>query len=134
MSSSKSRARAKNPLSARVSLPRCSPRAKRVSASSSRRKGGRLPNQETMSKAQSSKLKAQTLNLLWRVSVSTSVEAEDAISALFGELFPEPALAYTDARTGRTVVAVYCPGRARPRPQIVGELRKGIERIRACSL
>jgi len=74
------------------------------------------------------------LNLLWRVSVSTSVEAEDAISALFGELFPEPASAYTDARTGRTVVAVYCPGRARPRPQIVGELRKGIERIRACSL
>jgi ribosomal protein L11 methyltransferase len=69
---------------------------------------------------------------LWRVSVATSAEAEEAVRELFAELFVQPASAYTDAETGRTAVAIYCE--TPPLSNEVAELRAGLRRIRGCGL
>jgi len=44
---------------------------------------------------------------LWRLSITTTPEAEDAISELVGKLFEVPASSYTDAVTRKATVSVY---------------------------
>jgi hypothetical protein len=41
---------------------------------------------------------------LWRITVTTTPEAEDAVAELLGGAFGEPATSYTDAETRQTVV------------------------------
>jgi ribosomal protein L11 methyltransferase len=49
---------------------------------------------------------------MWRVSVRTTPEAEDAIGELLGRTFAQPVSAYTDAETGATVVSLYLRSKA----------------------
>jgi ribosomal protein L11 methyltransferase len=44
---------------------------------------------------------------LWKVSIRTSPEAEEAVTELLGHAFKEPVSSYTDVRTLRTTVTVY---------------------------
>ena len=44
---------------------------------------------------------------LWRVSILTSPEAEDATSQLLGEIFQEPAVVYHDFETDNTVASLF---------------------------
>jgi len=44
---------------------------------------------------------------LWRVSVSTTPEAEEAVAELLGSEFKQTAVSYTSTRTLKTFVAVY---------------------------
>jgi ribosomal protein L11 methyltransferase len=74
-------------------------------------------------------MNAQKQARLWKVSVQTSAEAEDAVAELLGATFGQAACSYTDAETGKTAVSVYVPelteGSARKR----SELALGLERI-----
>ena len=70
---------------------------------------------------------------LWRVSLETTVEAEEAIAALFESLFAQTPSIYTDAESGRTTCTVFVakkPGRL----ALGKELGRGILRIRECGL
>ncbi len=71
---------------------------------------------------------------LWKVSVTTSTEAEDAVAALLVEVLGEPASSYNDLATGRTTVTAYL--RERPRASLgwQAELRARLKRARACGL
>jgi ribosomal protein L11 methyltransferase len=44
---------------------------------------------------------------LWRISINTAPEAEDAVAETFGRVFNTPASTYTDVRTGRTTVSMF---------------------------
>jgi len=44
---------------------------------------------------------------LWRISVTTTREAEEAVAERLGNTFGQPASSYTDAETLQTVVSVY---------------------------
>lgn len=44
---------------------------------------------------------------LWKVSLVTSAEAEDAVQDCLAEVLKQPAWSYTDARTHRTTVSAY---------------------------
>jgi ribosomal protein L11 methyltransferase len=44
---------------------------------------------------------------LWRLSVATTPEAEEAVTELLGLRLEEPVSSYTDVRTGRTTVSIY---------------------------
>jgi ribosomal protein L11 methyltransferase len=44
---------------------------------------------------------------LWRLSIATSLEAEDAVTELAGRLIGQPASAYFNVETGVSVVSVY---------------------------
>src|SRR5690349_17146501 len=49
-------------------------------------------------------MKRQTL---WRISVSTSAEAEDAVAEMLERVFRCPAAIHTDLRTRRTTVSIF---------------------------
>jgi ribosomal protein L11 methyltransferase len=73
----------------------------------------------------------QTMNrsVLWKISVTTVPEAEDAVTHLLESAFGQPVSSYTDAETGIVVVSVYVPTRpdwSRARQK---ELALGLRRI-----
>ena len=69
---------------------------------------------------------------LWKISVTSSPEAEEAVLNLFENVFGEPACSTTDARTGKTIVSSYLRGK--PTQAKISELRAGLERIKASGL
>jgi len=77
---------------------------------------------------------AGTMKSLWKVSVRTSVEAEDAVAELVRRRFGQPTSTYRELATGRTTVTAYLPNKpdwsAKPR----AELRRDLDRLRACGL
>ena len=69
---------------------------------------------------------------LWRISVATTPEAEDAIVELLQRLLGPGATAYTDLETGRTTVALYLA--RKPEPALHATLSAGLADIRRCGL
>jgi ribosomal protein L11 methyltransferase len=76
----------------------------------------------------------KTTKSLWRVSVTTVPEAEDAISELLATVAGQPVSSYFDMETGVTMVAAYC----RQKPVRPAEWREkilfGLGRIENCGL
>ncbi len=73
-------------------------------------------------------------DLLWRISVTTTPEAEDAVAEWLARTFAQPASAYTDVETGQTTVSVYLGERPdRSRAARAG-LRLGLEHMAGSGL
>ena len=71
---------------------------------------------------------------LWRLSITTSAEAEEAVAELFGQVLNEPFCSYTDVRTGRATVTAYLKNRkawTRARREM---LRAALDQVRTCGL
>ena len=71
---------------------------------------------------------------LWKISVTTTTEAEAAVVELLSRVFDSAASAYTGAESRRTTVAVFCE---RPRPALEANresLRTGLRQIKSCGL
>jgi len=72
--------------------------------------------------------------MLWKISVTTAPEAEDAVTDWLAGAFGQPVSSYTDAETGIAVVSVYVPTRpdwSRARQK---ELALGLRRIASSGL
>jgi ribosomal protein L11 methyltransferase len=70
---------------------------------------------------------------LWRVSVATSLEAEDAVAEMLGELFGSATATYFNLETGVSTVSVFRDQKVdsrKSRQKIAGELK----RIENCGL
>jgi ribosomal protein L11 methyltransferase len=68
---------------------------------------------------------------LWKLSVCTTPEAEEAVMELLPRLFSYPASSYTDVETGRVLVSAYLPQRP---AHYQTALREGLARARKCGL
>jgi ribosomal protein L11 methyltransferase len=75
-----------------------------------------------------------TARLLWQVSVATSIEAADAVSAWLESTFAQPACSYTDERSRLTTVTVCLAQRPDWSAARRVELAGGLRQIRACGL
>ena len=77
------------------------------------------------------KTKSKTL---WRVSIVTTPEAEDAVAELLGSALHQPAAIYFDLETGASTVAVYL----QQKPVLPRDIREiiteGLKRINRCGL
>jgi ribosomal protein L11 methyltransferase len=71
---------------------------------------------------------------LWRVSIATSAEAEDAASELLAETFGQPVSSYRDFETGRTRVTAYLPRNPGRNGSWRTDLQERVRRARACGL
>jgi ribosomal protein L11 methyltransferase len=71
---------------------------------------------------------------LWRISVTTSAEAEDAVAELLQGIFTRPAATYTNEETKVGVVSVYCQKRSEWTPRKKKELAGGLKQIQAGGL
>ena len=96
----------------------------------------------------------KTNKSLWRVSIVTTPEAEDAVSELLGAVLGRPVSSYFNLETGVSTVTVYLPqkfmnlgapasrrrvssmpaGRRRSQKQVRREILDGLERIINCGL
>jgi ribosomal protein L11 methyltransferase len=75
-----------------------------------------------------------TPRALWQVSVATSVEAQEAVSAWLESTFGQPACCYTDVQSQATTVAVWLRERPDWSSACRRELAAGLRQIRACGL
>jgi ribosomal protein L11 methyltransferase len=72
--------------------------------------------------------------MLWRICVTATPEAEDAVSELLGRTFAQPASSYTDVETRVTVVSVYLRHKADWSQTGRAALALGLERIASSGL
>jgi ribosomal protein L11 methyltransferase len=71
---------------------------------------------------------------LLQVSVSTAIEAEDAVAELLGRIFARSPVAYFDEATRKTAVSVYCEHQDEWNPARRAALRDGLREIRSGGL
>lgn len=71
---------------------------------------------------------------LWKISVSTSAAAEDAVAQLLERLFGQPASLYADARKQSVVATVYVPKASECSAARSIALRTGLRGIREAGL
>jgi ribosomal protein L11 methyltransferase len=69
---------------------------------------------------------------LWRVSITTTPEAEDAIAEMLGAVLSRAAVSYHDLETGVSTVTVYCE--SRPAAGVHKTIAAGLEQIKKCGL
>ncbi|HEU6448610.1 MAG TPA: 50S ribosomal protein L11 methyltransferase [Verrucomicrobiae bacterium] len=69
---------------------------------------------------------------LWKISVATTLEAEDAVAEMLSQSFNSPASAYFDIEKQTSIVSVFSP--KKNWREMRGELRDGLKRIKDCSL
>jgi ribosomal protein L11 methyltransferase len=70
---------------------------------------------------------------LWRISVTTSLEAEDAVAELLGSHFGVAAATYFNLETGVSIVSVFRDQKPEAR-KVVTELLAGLQHIAGCGL
>ncbi|HEV2328244.1 MAG TPA: 50S ribosomal protein L11 methyltransferase [Verrucomicrobiae bacterium] len=73
-----------------------------------------------------------TRRRLWAVSVVTTLEAEDAVAEMLGELFGCPASSYFDFEFQTSRVTVYIDGRVDPNAR--QKVNEGLGRIKDCKI
>ena len=71
---------------------------------------------------------------MWKLSITTTLEAEDAVTELLGSAFAQTATAHTDFTTNRTTVAIYCDVRPAGPSAKISKLRDGLAQIKRCGL
>ncbi len=70
---------------------------------------------------------------LWKISATTTSEAEEAVAELLQNVFAQPPSSYADQRTGAITVSVYL--KARPDwPAKRARILRGLARARRCGL
>ena len=70
---------------------------------------------------------------LWRVSVATSLEAEDAVAEMLGTLFDTAAAAYFNLESGISTVSVFRDQKPDTK-NLKAEITAGLKRIFQCGL
>jgi ribosomal protein L11 methyltransferase len=76
----------------------------------------------------------KTTKPLWRVSVTTSLAAEDAVMELLGSIFGAAAAAYFNLETGVSIASVYLTGKNNPSADKRAAILAGLERMKQFGL
>ncbi|HXI72687.1 MAG TPA: 50S ribosomal protein L11 methyltransferase [Verrucomicrobiae bacterium] len=76
----------------------------------------------------------KTNKTLWRISVTTTLEAEDAVAELLGGIFGQPASSHFNVETLVSVVSVFAPQKTILAGDIRGQVSAGLKRIKSCGL
>jgi ribosomal protein L11 methyltransferase len=71
---------------------------------------------------------------LWRIAVTTSPEAEDAVAELLSATLGRPAVSYFDNESGASTVTVYLQRKLHSSRKVRKEISAGLKRIRGCGL
>ena len=69
---------------------------------------------------------------LWKISVTTTAEAEDAIGELLGSLLEHPVSSWFQVKTGLSTVSAFCE--QKPAEGVREKISAGLKRIKNCGL
>jgi ribosomal protein L11 methyltransferase len=76
----------------------------------------------------------KTSKPLWRISIQTTLEAEDAVAELLGVTFSQPASSHFNVETQVSVVSVFSSARIISARDARDEVSAGLKRIKNCGL
>jgi len=76
-------------------------------------------------------VKRQTI---WKTSITTTAEAEDAVAELLAKIVAPCPSSYTDVETGDTMVSVYSTAPPKNPVTVKSRLRHGLAEIKSCGL
>jgi ribosomal protein L11 methyltransferase len=76
----------------------------------------------------------KTSKILWRISIQTTLEAEDAVAELLGATSGQPASAHFDVETQVSVVSVFSSQRTILARGVRDDVSAGLKRITNCGL
>ena len=79
-------------------------------------------------------MRREKLKPLWRISVATTLEAEDAVAELLGTIFICSASSHFDVETQTSVVSVYFSEKRFLSHKVREEISTGLRRIKSCGL
>jgi ribosomal protein L11 methyltransferase len=71
---------------------------------------------------------------IWKISIATTAEAEDAVADLLNRRFGRPASAHTDFKSGITTVSVFCESQPATWSEQRAALRDSLRGISGCGL
>jgi len=71
---------------------------------------------------------------MWKLSISTTSAAEEAVAELLGNIFDLPATTHTEFATGRTTTSIYCDSNPAELRAELAALREGLARVKQCGL
>jgi ribosomal protein L11 methyltransferase len=71
---------------------------------------------------------------LWKVTVTTTPEAEDAVAELLRAILNQPATAYFDVETGVSTITIYLPQKWESAGKVGAAVSAGLKRIRSYGL
>ncbi len=71
---------------------------------------------------------------LWRISVTTTLEAEEAVTELLGVIFGQPASSHFNVETQISIVSVFAPEKLIMARGIRGKVSAGLKQIKRCGL
>src|SRR6266516_4895129 len=71
---------------------------------------------------------------LWQISLTTSLEAEEAVAAFFENLFGRPPSVFSDAATSTATVSAYCTKLPLHETELRARLRTALKKVRNCGL
>lgn len=71
---------------------------------------------------------------LWRISVTTTLEAEDAVAELLGAFFSQPASSHSNVETQVSLVSVFGPQKIILARGVCEAISAGLKRIKSCGL
>jgi ribosomal protein L11 methyltransferase len=71
---------------------------------------------------------------LWRISVTTTLEAEDAVAELLDAIFGQPASSHFNVETQVSIVSIFVPQKLILRRPVRQEITAGLKRIKTCGL
>lgn len=71
---------------------------------------------------------------LWKVSLATTMEAEELVCELLGNLLATSASSWTDAESGVTSVSAYCERKPSDWPEKLATLRRTLGELRAAGV
>jgi ribosomal protein L11 methyltransferase len=69
---------------------------------------------------------------LWKISIATTPEAEDAVAEMLGALLNRAAVSYHNLETGVSTVTVYCEDK--PAAEVRKTIAAGLAQIKGCGL
>ena len=69
---------------------------------------------------------------LWKISIATTPEADDAVAEMLGALLSGAAVSYHNLETGVTNITVYCE--SKPAAEVRKTITAGLARIQGCGL
>lgn len=72
--------------------------------------------------------------IIWKTSIATHPEAEEAVAELLATAVAPGPSSYTDVESGALTVSVYSPHAPRNRAQTVATLKAGLQQLRSCGL
>jgi ribosomal protein L11 methyltransferase len=76
----------------------------------------------------------KTTKSLWRVSIATAPEAEEAVSELLGAVLGQPVSSYFNLESGASTVTVYCEQRPASFQEARETILAGLRQIKNCGL